>query len=207
MPRNRFTRNSPTAVKPADKAVFVTRRGVQVTLSRFSPLSPSLLEGSVTADWQAAGKSLPEKPTYTIQAAGGDVETHEHDEVTIKGNAEATAAWEAWQQATAEFNRDVFELQLRSFVIENMEFAIDPRWVAKAKAKRLRVPTDEYEAKVFWAEAEVISGMDEYFEMVAQSAELAGVTGPQMEVVRKSFRRALEELRGQADRRTAQLAA
>lgn len=189
-PPKRSNGHAP-AIIPADRVAFTTSRGVTVRLLKYTPLDDATFEDSVRADWQAAGRPLPAKPTYTIVALGDVEEVHEHDPKTIKGNPEAEAAWAAWEKDETEFNQEVYSLRVRSYVIDFMEFDVRPEWLAKAKAKRLHVPEDEYEAKVFWAQVEVWDGMADFFQAITLSAELAGVTGPKLEAVREAFRSAL----------------
>lgn len=196
--RTHAKRKPAAAVVPADKALFTTSRGVTIKLSKYNTLSGTTYDESVAADWQDAGKALPVKPTYEIVAAGDVVEIHEHDAKSIKGNAQAEADWAVWEQANREFQQDVFDVSRRSFIIDCMQFDIQPQWQAKAKAKRLHVPADEYEAKVFWAQTEVWDGMADFQNAVLVSVELAGVTGPQLEAARTAFRRSLEVPTGDA---------
>lgn len=190
MPRDRSARKA-AAVTPAGQRPFTTSRGVVVTLKPYSGLAQSADEEAVRQTWLAEGRALPAKPTYTLTAAGGVVETHEHDEITIKGDAEATAAWAKWQADEAAFQQAVSEVTVRGFILDYMEFAIDPAWAAKARAKRVTVPTDAYEAKVYYGLTEVLATRGDVFEAFALASELAGVTGPQLEAAREAFRGAV----------------
>lgn len=195
-PRDRSKRKPAPAVTPADRSLFTTSRGVTVKLAKYSALSDATFEDSVRADWADGGRALPVKPTYTIVALGDVEEVHEHDLKTIKGGPgipNAEAEWAAWQAAESEFQRAVFDVRVRSYILDCMEFEVPTEWLAKAKAKHLRVPTDPYEAKIFWAQTEVWDGLQDFFNAMAISAELAGVTGPQLEAVREAFRRSLGE--------------
>jgi hypothetical protein len=183
---------------PASEATYITSRGVLVHLAPFPALATSAQRASVTTEWQEAGRALPEKPTYQIQAAGGAVETHEHDESTIKGDPEAEAAWAAWQESERQFQNEVNERKLRTFIVDCMDFEINPSWEAKAKAKRLKVPADEWERKVFFAETEVLGNPQDYMEGMNRAAQLAGVSERDLKTVRDSFRRAVEVTRGEA---------
>lgn len=189
----------PTPVANEDNRTrtYITARGVRVTLRAAPPMIETAVKAALETEWREEGR-LPQKPTYEIQTAAGETETHEHDEKTIADDSEAARAWLDWQAATAAFSAELFNRTRRAFIVDCLEFEIDPGWEKKARAKKLRVPEDEWERKVFYAETEVLGHADDFIALMTIPAELAGVPAQQLVAVREAFRRQMEVRQGQA---------
>lgn len=164
-----------------------TSRGVTIQVSAEPPLMRVGIRSALEQEWQAKGWVLPERPTYEIKTAAGNVETHEHDEITIKGNAEAEAAWAEWKEQTDKFNAEFRESSIRSVILECVEFETDPSWKAKNKARRVPIPADEFERKLYFAYTEVFGHQEDYQAVMLISAELAGATEQQITAIREAF--------------------
>lgn len=184
-----------TAPDGAHYREHITTRGIVIRVSASPPLLQPALKSALEQEWERIGRALPTRPTFVIKAAAGNEETHEHDEQTIKGNPEAEAAWKEWQEAKATFESELREQLIRSMVLDCVEFEIDPRWDAKNKAKKVAVPEDEYERKIFYAYTTVFGEAGDYSAVMTISAELAGATEQQIVAVREAFRHPLESPR------------
>ncbi len=79
-------------------------------------------------------------------------------------------------------------------VIDCLDFDIDPKWPAKAKAKGMRVPADEWERKLFFAETEVIGSAEDIVTIMEMAAKLSNADARLMkEAAESSFRGDVEE--------------
>lgn len=201
-PRKKSNGKTPNITSPngTHYREYVTSRGVTVRVTAEPPLMRIGIKGALEQEWESKGRALPEKPTYTIKTAAGNEEVHEHDEITIKGNAEAEAAWNEWLTSKAAFESQFKEQSIRSTVLECIEFDIDPSWNAKNKAKRIVVPSDEYERKLYYAYTAVFGHSTDYSEVMIITAELAGATEQQITAIRESFLNPLEN-KGRANAR------
>lgn len=171
----------------------VTTSGVTLTLSAFPPLAQAALREALESEWEAEGRTIPARPTYTLTTAAGTTETHEHDEQTLKDNPEAQAAWEAWQSLTRAFELELRARTMRSIILDCLEFAENPNWDKKNKAKRVKVPEDPDERKLFYARTVVLADVQDYVDVMRLTAELAGATEQQLAAVRSAFQHPVED--------------
>ena len=82
----------------------------------------------------------------------------------------------------------------QAMVIDCLDFDIDPKWPAKAKAKGMRVPADEWERKLFFAETEVIGSAEDIVTIMEMAAKLSNADARLMkEAAESSFRGDVEE--------------
>lgn len=193
-PRNKSNGKAPNITAPDGSRYreFTTSRGVTVRVSAEPPLMRVGIKGAIENDWKEKGWTLPERPTFEIKTAAGNTEVHEHDEITIKGNEEAEAVWAEWQAQTNKFNAEFRESSIRSVVLECVEFEPDPQWRAKNKARRVTIPADEFERKLYYAYTEVFGHQEDYQAVMLISAELAGATEEQIAAIREAFLNPLE---------------
>lgn len=192
MTASRSKRNDLITTQPdgARTRTYTTARGVVVTISPNPPLSQAALKTALELEWLDAGRSLPEKPTFQIPAAGGKVlETHEHDEETIKDDPEAAQAWAHWKAESAAFQEQLRDRQMRVFILDCLEFDIPPEWEARARAAKIKVPADPDERKLFFAQTRVLGDAQDILQTMKIAAELAGVSEKQLAAFRDSFRR------------------
>lgn len=173
---------------------YTTTRGRAITILPMPPMMREHLRSALAAEWEEAGHPLPEKPTYVLKTAAGDEETHEHDEQSVaQAGADAKAAWQAWQDREAEFDNELKLRTIKAMIIDCLEFEIDPTWAAKAKAKKMRVPADEWERKIFFAETEVIGSGEDITTIIETAAKLTGVDARMVDAAHDSFRGGLEK--------------
>ena len=178
---------APANGAPPHRQEYGTSRGVTVTLSPLPPLAQVAIRGQLEQAWLEAGRVLPAKPTYKVTTAGGGVETHEHDEKSIKDDPEAGAAWQAWLTAASEFELDRRDLVMRSVILDCLEFEISPEWEASLRAKRLKAPADVWERKLFYARTMVLGAVSDYRAIMRIADDLAGDAEQQVDAARESF--------------------
>ncbi len=69
---------------PKNARILITLdNGAVVRMRAVSPMLISKIDEAVAARWEAEGRALAEKPTYTVTTAAGVEEIHEHDAVSI----------------------------------------------------------------------------------------------------------------------------
>ena len=194
MPKKKSPNSKTITIQPDGRRTrqHTTTSGVVVTLSAFPPLAQQAIREALEAEWQEQGRSIPAKPTYQITTAAGDVETHAHDEQTIADNPEAKAAWDNWQTQTRAFENELRMQTMRALILDCIEFSESPSWSKRNKAKRIRVPDDPDERKLFYARTTVLVDVLDFVDVMKITAELAGATEQQMAAVRDSFQHSLE---------------
>ena len=174
---------------------YTTPRGRAITILPMPPMMREHLQAALKAEWEESGHPLAAKPTYAIKTAAGAEETHEHDEqsIALPEYAADKDAWQAWQTAEAEFDGELKLRTLKAVIIDCLEFEIDPAWTAKAKAKRMRVPADEWERKLFFAETELIGSGEDITAIIETAARLTGVDARLVDAAHESFRGGVEK--------------
>lgn len=171
---------------------FTTSLGVLITVGPMPILQEAHVRQAAEADWLEAGKVLPVIPTYEVTTAGGEVEVHQLDETMLADPAHK-AQWESYQINLGEFNTEYRTRLLRSVVIDCVAFEENPRWAAKHKAKKLRIPADEWERKVYFAETELFGNPDDLMQVIERAKALSGLKAEVLAAAQTSFRRAVEE--------------
>lgn len=197
-PRVGKSKKSPTITNPDGKSYkeYTTARGVVIRVTAAPPLMAPGLNSALEQQWESEGRALPTVPTYEIKTAAGTVEVHAHDEKTIKGNPEAESAWAEYNAGKAQFEKESREAFIRSMILDCVEFDESPGWMAKAKARKVRVPDDEYARKLYFAYTEVFGSPDDYSNVMLISAELSGATESQITAIRAAFRSPLGKSNG-----------
>lgn len=139
---------------------------------------------------------LPEKPTYTVQAAG-DVElTFPHDETTLV-TSEHKAAWAKYKEQDA-LQKYRTEMEIARFLFYNViEDNPDPpdSWSFDFDLWGLSPPdtSDPIEFKVRWLEEEICGGStDDTAELLLECYAQAGMRNEFIRQVESFFRFALE---------------
>lgn len=171
---------------------FVTSLGVEITVGPMPILQEAHVRNSLEADWVELGKVVPVAPTFEITTAGGEVELHQVDETMLDDPARK-AQWEVYQAQLNEFTAEYRTRLLRSVVVDCVEFEENPKWAAKHKAKKLRVPADEWERKIYFAETELFGNPDDLMQVIERAKALSGLKAEVLASAQASFRSGLEE--------------
>lgn len=67
---------------------YKTKDGVALELKGIPRLLMQDIPGLIEKEWREAGKTLPKKPIYQVEVAGGELEPQEHDETTLETDEE-----------------------------------------------------------------------------------------------------------------------
>lgn len=170
--------NSTDATKRFE--YFVNARGEQFPVHGVSPLLVERLRSVVMDEWVAQHGLIPERPTYTIETAAGDKETHLHDEMTLEvpGDPEATdlnkKQWAEYQRVMSEIET-LYSVRLMHVVCSAVDVEPGEEWLAETEALGIKLPTDKPALRRLYVETHVISCADDIAKLLAKVLRLSGI--------------------------------
>lgn len=176
----------------ADTQEYETSSGVVVTLKAMPPLLVTRMASEV---------GFPDKPTYEITTAAGDVEIHEHEVDEAKGittleSDEDKKAWDDYVKETEEAENRLTMMTLKAVLLEGVLIEPDDeqitRWASKQKIIGLTVPEDSEERLMMFKETEVVGNKEDMEFILNKVMELTGVSEEQLEKARASFQDQVE---------------
>lgn len=197
---------------PKNARILITLdNGAVVRMRAVSPMLISKIDEAVAARWEAEGRALAEKPTYTVTTAAGVDETHEHDAVSIAEveDPEIRAGLEA-QLAKAEedvkaFGRTRSSLLIDIAVLESLEVVEGPsieKWTKLRTRMGLPIPTDEDELKLAFVKEYILTSATDMGSIITAMLEVTGVKKESVDAAKANFRDQVEgrqEPEGSAD--------
>ncbi len=162
------------------KDVFVTKDGNRIPLRRVAPILMEKIRKSVT---------LPSPPTYEVETAGGDIETHIHDETTLETD-EDRAAWAAYQIAHAKANEAMIEKILRLLFAKATGDVLPPSddWAKEQAYLGVDVPGDPLERKIHYIQTELLTHTSDIMAFMTAAMALTGVDEEVVESAEATFR-------------------
>lgn len=140
----------------------------------------------------------PERPTYTRELAGGDVEEYEHDEATIQeaefaDNDELQAAWAEYERWTRMLRGEISAQVTKALVVYGVDAEPPDRWLEEQAYWGIEVPDDPRDCKFEWIK-DASTGWDEL--MLRLGPAILAVPDPIEEAAEEaaeSFRFKVEE--------------
>lgn len=170
---------------------FTTSTGIKVKIVGCPPLFLDRVRSSV---------EYPDKPTYEVETATGEMEIHEHNDSTLQTD-EDKAMWAAYKAAFLAAESEVNERMFRAVVMRGMEVSIpeDGSWEAFQKWLGVDVPDDPFDKKYLYIQSEVIGSDKDIAEIMSLVMEKTGVPEETVREVRESFRDSLEEANSTAE--------
>ena len=160
---------------------FTASSGLQVILTGLPPLVPQRIDSSI---------DYPDKPTYEVETASGDIETFEHDADTLE-NDEDKEAWDKYIDGMSAAETELTEKLLYAVLLECVEledyeeqFAL---WKKKQGLMKIELAEDEEENKFYFMQTEVFHEQDDIGEILTIVMSLTGVSVEDLAEARDSF--------------------
>jgi hypothetical protein len=200
---------------------FEFQSGLVVTLRRVNMTSVGKARTAARArfvrHWaeQHPDDREPQRPTYTVDVAGGETETYPHNEKTVqadqfKDDQELREAWDLFQ----EYQRGIrFAVHDASFQYHAVNGVVDDppqEWLADRAYWGIEVPDDPRARKWDWL-FDRSTGYDEIMELAAAIQRIPSPVEVAARAVAESFRAGVDGRAGQdadagADRRETERA-
>lgn len=167
------------------KDVFVTKDGNRIPLRRVAPILMEKIRKSVT---------LPSPPTYEVEIAGGDIETHVHDETTLETD-EDRAAWAAYQKDFASANNRMIEKILRLLFAKATGDVLPPSddWAKEQAYLGVDVPGEPLERKIHYIQTELLTHTSDIMAFMTAAMALTGVDEEVVQAAEATFRNPVRE--------------
>lgn len=172
---------------------YTASSGLKVILTGLPPLVPQRIDASV---------EYPDKPSYSVETASGDIETYEHDETSLE-TPEDKEAWAAYVEGMNAAETDLTERLLYAVLLECVELEdyedLFYEWKTKqeliplplAEAKdpedERAVKKAEQENKFHFMQIEVFRDADDIGEILTIVMGLTGVSVEDLASARDSF--------------------
>lgn len=159
---------------------FVNSAGFSFKVRSLPPLVlPQLSEGI----------KYPEKPTYSVTTASGDLEIHEHDETTLQ-TPEDFAAWEKYKEEMQKADEELSNRMLNCILIEGIDIDDDidlARWEKRQTLMGLPVPDDLEEKLLQYKRTQVIRSGKDIQDLMQLVMMLTGVSEEVIDMTKNSF--------------------
>lgn len=172
-----------------DSKPFVTSKGFKVLLRGIPPLELPLLYNSI---------ERPKPPTYTVEIAGGDTQTFQHEVDEEKGVSTLVSDEDkkAWSDYIA--SRDMVDALLADRIttaalmdgIDISQEALSneyPRWEKRMQMKGLQVPEDPSEKELLFKRTFVVASASDLKNIVVEVLALSGVSQDLIDSTKASF--------------------
>lgn len=145
----------------------------------------------VEQEWREAGKLLPKRPTYQVEVAGGEFETHEHDQTTLDTDEEKKA-WRVYLERddafNTEINRRVLKAALAMGVVSiSANKNTVAQWDESLKALGYKLTSNSAERKMMHIRMGVRNPED-IQEIFAAIMEMSGINQEVLARSREAFR-------------------
>lgn len=165
--------------------LHTTSTGIEVKIVGCPPLFLDRVRSSV---------EYPEKPTYEVETATGEIEVLEHDETTLETDEERKE-WADYLEAYKKAEDEVSERMFKAVVMRGMEVTIptDGSWEAFQEWLGVKVPDNQFEKKFAYIQSEVIGNDTDIEDIMSLVMEQTGVPADTIRDVRKSFRDSVEQ--------------
>lgn len=174
---------------------FTNSAGERFKLLPMNPLEEQVINEQVRAEWKAAGKTLPDFPTYTVTTVTGETQ-----QIPIRRKEEATtaelqAAWAAYEAARDAFAQQVGDRLLTSaFLCVNENPDDFPRWKMRMKLLQIPIPEDEGDKFLLFCKTWVIRTTEDITGLIFAAAKTAVNISEEAErAAEEMFRRAMEK--------------
>ena len=170
---------------------FTNSAGRTFDMDGLSPFIMSVIEKAVKAEWEKAGKVLPQKPTYEVKSFTGTA-TFDHNESTLKTD-EDKKAWADYLVAEEAFQGELFNKRLQAAVqCVRCEPMKDKHWLSRMKMLKVPLPEDSAELLELYVSTEVIRSWQDTFELIGAAVSAANIIREEVvEAAEDSFRRDL----------------
>lgn len=160
---------------------YTASSGLEVILTGLPPLVPQRIDSSI---------EYPDKPTYEVTTASGDVETFEHDETSLESD-EDKQAWTDYLEATNEAETELTEKLLYAVLLECVELESYEEefshWKTKQRLMGIELTEDDDENKFYFMQTEVFHDQDDIGEILTIVMSLTGVSMEDLAEARDSF--------------------
>lgn len=165
---------------------YTTTTGRTIMLSGMPPLAVQRIANSV---------DFPSVPTYTVELASGDTETHDHDETTLD-TPEDHAAWEKYIEEQDAADDKQTEMLLKAILVKGVEVKISDEeleeWLEELEVIGLELPKNKKDQQLAYLETEIIATTYDAQQIMEIVMELTGVSEEDIEDARDSFRDTME---------------
>jgi len=202
---SKMTNKAIVEQKARDYSVFVNSAGETYMIHGLSPMLPEKLLGAVRAEFEQDGRKLPEVPTYEIETAAGDKETHQHDATTlvVPGNDELTKAnqeaWREYVRASSALNEE-YNTRLMRAVLMAVDAKPTQAWRDEMKFLGVVSPPENSPAEKYsFVETHVIQSPADLSKLMTSVMRMAGIISEAaVAEVDATFQRILETAFAQA---------
>ena len=172
---------------------YTASSGLKVTLTGLPPLIPQRIDASI---------EHPEKPTYAVETASGDMETYEHDETSLETD-EDKQAWADYEDALNDAETELTEKLLYAVLLDCVQledyeerfemWKIDQDLMGLSLAEvedpddELSVKRADRENKFHFMQVGVFHDADDIGEILTIVMGLTGVSVEDLAEARESF--------------------
>lgn len=149
------------------KHIFKNSAGESFNLFPLNPLEEQEVRIQIQNEWKAAGKTLPELPTYSATNAAGETILIQIKEGKDADTPELQAAWEHYTTANAAFENEYSERFLIScFAAVDANPDDFPAWAMRMKMRNLPIPTDAADKQILFGRTWVIRSTDDIASLI-----------------------------------------
>lgn len=177
------------------KLTFTNSVGETFDLFPANPLEKDILLEQQRAEWKAAGRPLPELPTYEVETVTGEKQRVAVDTAEKAAAAGIGEAWLAYERAQQAFNAEHSTRHMKSlFLCVDADPEQYPLWKRRMKALGKPLPEDEDERFQLFCQTWVIRSMDDLGAFViAVTGEMTGMNEEAQAAALAKFRPVLEK--------------
>lgn len=178
-----------------DKHTFTNSAGETFGILPLNPLEEQILQQQVEAEWKAAGRALPEPPSYEAATVTGEVQKLHLASRADADTVELIAAWDAYEAAQASFQQAFSERFLTScFLCVDADLDRYPRWRMRMKTLGVPLPEDEGERLILFCKTWVIRSKEDIPGLIfACTRTVANLSEEAMRAAEDMFRGAVEK--------------
>lgn len=177
------------------KYSFTNSAGDSFNILPLNPLEEQVVQQQVEAEWRELGREIPAPPTYEVTTVTGEVQ-----KIQIKNRDEADtdelrAAWDAYEAANAEYQREQYERMLVSYFLCVDANPDDfPRWKARMGLQKISIPQDEGQKLLLFCRTWVLRSKDDLLDLIfAVTSTMTDVSEETMRAAQDMFRREMEK--------------
>jgi len=163
---------------------FTTTEGKELRLGVVSPMALQQIRIGLRKEYEKAGKILT-CPTYQVTTAGGDVETSDYDDTSIKDAPLIDqAAYAAYNKYTQEYSKEENNRVTNYMLLYGLPDVGQPapEWIATQRKFGIEIPEDADELRALYLQLAVLKTIADQKGVIAELMMLSMDGRPQAEI-------------------------
>lgn len=176
------------------KLTFTNSVGETFPLLPLNPLEEQMIRDQIAVEWKAAGKQLPEPPSYEAENVAGEKYRIQLKKRSDADTPELKQAWDEFEERSRGFEAEFSQrFMISCFLCVDADPLQFPDWIRRMKARGMPVADDELERLFQFCKSWVIRSSEDIAGLViACTRTIIAMDGEAQKAAEDLFRSHME---------------